>query len=77
MCPWRNDMDTNLVLARLIGNQLCKHTNLKLQIYFIYFFIILSQQLISNTIIKKSLLVQNFKKYQKVLNKVKTVYDKT
>lgn len=60
-------MDTNLVLARLIGNQLCKHTNLKLQIYFIYFFIILSQQLISN----------NFKKYQKVLNKVKTVYDKT
>lgn len=67
MCPWRNDMDTNLVLARLIGNQLCKHTNLKLQIYFIYFFIILSQQLISN----------NFKKYQKVLNKVKTVYDKT
>lgn len=67
MCQWRNDMDTNLVLARLIGNQLCKHTNLKLQIYFIYFFIILSQQLISN----------NFKKYQKVLNKVKTVYDKT
>lgn len=60
-------MDTNLVLARLIGNQLCKDTNLKLQIYFIYFFIILSQQLISN----------NFKKYQKVLNKVKTVYDKT
>lgn len=60
-------MDTNLVLARLIGNQLCKDTNLKLQIYFIYFFIILSQRLISN----------NFKKYQKVLNKVKTVYDKT
>lgn len=60
-------MDTNLGLARLIGNQLCKYTNLKLQIYFIYFFIILSQQLISN----------NFKKYQKVLNKVKTVYDKT
>lgn len=37
----------------------------------------ISQQLISNTIIKKSLLMQNFKKYQKVLNKVKTVYDKT